>query len=78
MASGRRAGEGVGIMAKLTPRQQDVVVLLAQGYSQKEAAKALGMAYGTIRKHTLAARTRTECRSTVEIVVRVALEQNET
>ena len=58
------------IMAKLTPRQQDVVRLLAQGYSQKEAARRLGMAYGTIRKHTLAARLRTDCRSTTEIVVK--------
>ena len=43
-------------MAQLTPRQQDIMKLLAEGYSQKETAKALGMAYGTVRKHTLAAR----------------------
>ena len=45
-------------MAQLTPRQQDIMKLLAEGYSQKETAKALGMAYGTVRKHTLAARER--------------------
>jgi DNA-binding CsgD family transcriptional regulator len=47
-----------------------IVRLLAQGYSQKEAAKRLGMAYGTVRKHTMAMRARTECRSTTEIVCR--------
>lgn len=60
----------MSIMLKLTPRQQDVVRLLAQGYSQKEAARRLGMAYGTIRKHTLAARRRGECCSTAEVVYR--------
>ena len=59
-----------GVMAKLTPRQKDVVRLLAQGYSQKEAARRLGIAYGTVRKHTLAARHRGECCSTAEVVYR--------
>ena len=59
-----------GVMAKLTNRQREIVRLLAAGYSQKEAAKRLGMAYGTIRKHTMAARLRTDCRSTMEIVVK--------
>lgn len=61
-------------MEQLTPRQRDVMRLLAQGYSQKEAARKLGMAYGTIRKHTMAARERTACRSTTEIVVKAARE----
>lgn len=63
-------------MAKLTPRQRDVVRLLAQGYSQKEAARRLGMAYGTVRKHTLAARNRTDCRSTTQIVCMALLEDD--
>lgn len=56
-------------MSKLTNRQREIVRLLATGYSQKEAARRLGIAYGTVRKHTLAARERTACRSTMEIVV---------
>lgn len=64
-------------MAKLTNRQRDVVLLLEQGYSQKEAAKALGMAYGTIRKHTLAARARTECKTTTELVVLALTSQDD-
>ena len=57
-----------GVMAKLTNRQREIVRLLAQGYSQKETARRLGIAYGTVRKHTLAARHRGECRSTAEVV----------
>ena len=68
----------MSIMLKLTPRQQDVVRLLAQGYSQKEAARRLGMAYGTIRKHTLAAKKRTGCPSTMQIVCIAILEDNST
>lgn len=56
-------------MSKLTNRQREIVRLLAAGYSQKQVARRLGIAYGTVRKHTLAARERTACRSTVEIVV---------
>ena len=56
-------------MSKLTIRQREIVRLLAAGYSQKQVARRLGIAYGTVRKHTLAARERTACRSTVEIVV---------
>lgn len=56
-------------MSKLTIRQREIVRLLAAGYSQKQVARRLGIAYGTVRKHTLAARERTACRSTMEIVV---------
>ena len=47
-----------------------MVRLLAAGYSQKETARRLGIAYGTVRKHTLAARHRGECCSTAEVVYR--------
>lgn len=57
-------------MAKLTNRQRDVVRLLAQGYSQKEAARRLGLRYGYVRQVVKTARDRAECRSTVEIVYR--------
>jgi DNA-binding CsgD family transcriptional regulator len=64
-----------GVMSKLTNRQREIVRLLAAGCSQKEAARRLGIAYGTVRKHTLAARTRADCRSTIEIVARAVDEE---
>lgn len=66
-----------GIMAKLTNRQREIVRLLAAGYSQKEAARQLGIAYGTVRKHALAARERAACRSTAEVVVRAVEEMED-
>lgn len=64
-------------MAKLTTRQRDVIRLIRQGYSQKETARTLGIAYGTVRKHTLAARERTGCRTTAQIVAAAAAERDE-
>lgn len=58
-------------MAKLTPRQREIVRLLAQGNSQKEIARRLGLRYGTVRQHTMRIRERGECRSTLELVVKV-------
>jgi DNA-binding NarL/FixJ family response regulator len=63
-------------MTKLTARQRDVVRLLAAGYSQKEIAPRLGLTYGTVRKYTHAARERTACQSTAEIVWRAMTEES--
>lgn len=54
---------------KLTNRQREIIRLLAAGYSQKEIARQLGIAYGTVRKHTLAARQRSDCQSTAAVAV---------
>ena len=51
----------------LTPRQRQMMELLAAGYSQKQAAKMLGISYNTLRKHALAARRRTGCDSLIEL-----------
>lgn len=63
-----------GIMAKLTPRQREIVRLLVAGDSQKEIARKLGLRYGTVRQHVMRARNRGDCRSTTEIAVKVARE----
>jgi DNA-binding NarL/FixJ family response regulator len=59
-----------GIMSKLTPRQQQIVRLLAQGDSQKEIARKLNLRYGTVRQHTMRIRERGACRSTTEVVLK--------
>lgn len=62
------------IMSKLTPRQRDVVRLLALGNSQKEVANQLGLRYGYVRQVVMSARQRGQCRSTTEVVLRATQE----
>jgi DNA-binding NarL/FixJ family response regulator len=38
-------------MMKLTPRQLQVLTLVADGLTQTAAAKSLGIAYGTLEVH---------------------------
>lgn len=57
-------------MAQLTNRQRDVLRLLAQGYSQKEAATRLNLAATYVRKVTMEARRRTKTNTTAELVVK--------
>lgn len=58
-------------MEKLTPRQQQIVKLLAQGSNQKEIAYRLGIRHGTVRQHTMRIRERSACQSTAEVVGKV-------
>jgi two-component system nitrate/nitrite response regulator NarP len=60
----------VGIMARLTGRQQQIVRQLAAGKSQKEIARQLGISYSTVRNHMRQARDRTDCRSSIELAVK--------
>jgi DNA-binding NarL/FixJ family response regulator len=58
--------QGPGPMAHLTPRQNEVLVLLSRGLSNKEIAQELNIAEGTTKIHTtallrtLGAKNRTE------------------
>lgn len=62
----RPCGPNVIDLTQFTARQQDVLKLLAQGLSNKEIARALGLGEGTIKIHlaaiyrALRARNRTE------------------
>ncbi len=44
-------GDDGDLLQRLTPRQRDVLRLLAQGKSNKQIAEALGLAPGTIKIH---------------------------
>jgi DNA-binding NarL/FixJ family response regulator len=47
----RRYGDDEGGVAGLTPRQQDVLRLLAYGKSNKDIARELSLAEGTVKVH---------------------------
>lgn len=49
----RKGGES-GLPPRLTPRQMDVLGLVARGYSNKRIARALGLAEGTVKLHVAA------------------------
>ena len=45
------AGGGDAALAHLTPRQREVLALLAQGKTNKQIANELGLAAGTVKVH---------------------------
>jgi DNA-binding NarL/FixJ family response regulator len=55
-------------MTRLTPRQGQIVRLLVQGASQKEAARQLGLSHAAVRSHMFKARDRIAVKSTAELV----------
>ena len=60
-------------MRQLTNRQNEIVALLRQGLTQQEAARFLGVRYGTVRKQLVKARDRSGCLSTAELAVKAGL-----
>lgn len=50
----QREGGESGAPSRLTPRQMDVLGLVARGYSNKRIAHALGLAEGTVKLHVAA------------------------
>lgn len=58
----------------LTPRQRDVVCLLASGLTMKEAGRALGITERTIRFHKYKLMAKLHLQTSAD-VVRFAIEQ---
>lgn len=58
-------------MKPLTPRQTEIVSLLRQGLTPQEAARRLGVKYGTVRHQLQEARDRTGYRTTLQLVAAV-------
>jgi len=61
--------------SRLTPRQREVVQLLAEGKSSKEVAVALGLSVKTAETHRANIMSRLECHSVSELV-RYAIRNN--
>jgi DNA-binding CsgD family transcriptional regulator len=55
--------------AQLTPRENEVLSLLARDVSLEEIAEKLGVSYVTVRNHTQHIREKLEVHSTLEAVV---------
>lgn len=53
---------------KLTPRERQVVELVAQGLSSKEAAEKLGLSPVTVTQHIESARSKLGARNRVQLI----------
>jgi DNA-binding NarL/FixJ family response regulator len=51
IASFRRPASAVVEAARLTPREEEILVLLTQGYANKEIAERLSVSFDTVRTH---------------------------
>ncbi|RUR43339.1 response regulator transcription factor [Vreelandella populi] len=52
----------------LTPRQSQIVLLLAQGHTADQCAEALHRSVATVQRHILLARDRMQARNTTHLV----------
>jgi DNA-binding NarL/FixJ family response regulator len=68
VASFRRKGGGVDPSISLTAREEETLVLLTNGYSNKEIADHLGLSIETVRSHLKNIYTKMHVRSRAEAV----------
>ena len=61
--------------SRLTPREREIVQLLAEGFSNKEAADRLGISHSTIESHRKNVMSKLKLRSSTELV-RYAIRNN--
>ena len=57
--------------ALLTPRQQEILTLLAQGFYYKEIADALGISHATVRAHAHMTYQRLQVRSRSQALIKL-------
>lgn len=60
-----------GILAMLTPREQEVAKLVAQGLTQRQIAERLCIAPCTVKTHVDNARAKANCARMVDLAVKV-------
>jgi len=65
-----RLDGGTSALARLTPRENDVLVLLAKGCVDKEIAQVLGISIWTVHGHIKKIFERLQVRTRTEAVVR--------
>lgn len=57
------------LMEKLTPRQMEIIGLLAQGNSNKQVARLLGICTDTVRKRIISACARAGVENRIQLIV---------
>lgn len=68
----RGRGRSGGGKARLTPRQHDVLDLMAKGFSNKEIARKLDLAEGTVKLHVTALLKALEANNRTQAVIKAA------
>lgn len=63
------SGEAVGLVANLTERERDVLVMLGKGMSREEATAALSIAKTTLDNHRLSALAKLGVETNIEAAV---------
>lgn len=67
LRSGRRAGDGAPV-PRLTPREREIIQLLAEGHRNKKIAQMLGISIKTVATHRTTLMRKIGVRSIVELV----------
>jgi DNA-binding CsgD family transcriptional regulator len=65
-------GDLAARIAQLTPRERDVLRLMTRGFSNREIAADLGVAYTTVRSHVQAVIEKLAARSRLQAIARVS------
>jgi RNA polymerase sigma factor (sigma-70 family) len=70
MAERSRDGREMISLGRLTPRQQEILQLLAKGFYYKEIGAALGISHSTVRAHLHSVYRKLEVRSRSRAVIK--------
>ena len=70
MAERNRGGRDMISLGRLTPRQQEILQLLAKGFYYKEIGAALGISHSTVRAHLHSVYRKLEVRSRSRAVIK--------
>jgi len=62
----------MGIMAQLTPREQEIVRLLMQGHKHGEIARELCIERSTLKTHLRHAREKANAKTTAQLTAKIA------
>ena len=70
MTERSRDGRDMISLGRLTPRQQEILQLLAKGFYYKEIGAALGISHSTVRAHLHSVYRKLEVRSRSRAVIK--------